>query len=907
MRPRSISPSGSVVALPSHTGFATNSSVASSLEIPSGLQPQMGMAGMDIFGSGRANFGSCLPLAASAVASTPLFKPTVMQLHPRAASAEDPSLKLQDAQVWFQGHRAPLAALVQDTVTQQFLKIKESMDQEVQRCVQVMSLKTNMCDDLLQRLEAERSRGMSSQSTLVGLRHDFDRQQAQISELVQSRLSTSAVQAQSLRERDEELSLTIENLRRDVEGIRNQNRNSLAGNVATSDQQQRVEKAYLEVRRDIEVMTADIQRNRNAQTKTEKTMAEMRKKPAEDKGLQLVEISQQLAMQQQYQQQVERVVLELRKDLQGSIDIATSGLRVQKDRADEQQKITTEQQKRIADLQGSLKIAVENVNQHWLNIVELKSIAEGNNNIGEAALTDFKRQMETAASGNQMLSASFGADLLTRVEKTEENFRRTTTLADQLQRLQREVEQRANHTQEMSKHVSAESTARIDLTQSLDAYRSAHLQTSSELRDAMMGLQERVAYMENCQLEDRGLRERTMGFMEVNLQDLMNVTQLERDARLLSASDSARRTEELDDLKRDMKVESAARVEVVQSLEAFRTAHLETSSDIRKDIEIVSETCGTLQGFMDQNIQDITQMIQVESNARVDLSGSFVAHRARSDAKSDDSLGRIEIMELEFKESQQVLSSLCDEEAMRASELAQYNHSRTELHAETELLMDKLGRLESQCEETNHRHAQAIGHHEKGLVELRKLIVEGMGAETIALRGGLENMNSSLQAAVVDLEVEQSRRAQEFSALQSEIQVLRSQLSQLEAWKGVEESNVQELRSSLVEVTKEEERINESVISIRSAVKAEVEVEKVVMAKEASQIQSGMRIMEAKLAGLETAANEDRGWRVQAVQDLEGILGEIKHITPTAASARTLPTLASALRQCKAESAAEQS
>merc|ERR1719352_1435348 len=133
------------------------------------------------------------------------------------------------------------------------------------------------------------------------------------------------------------------------------------------------------------------------------------------------------------------------------------------------------------------------------------------------------------------------------------------------------MEQPSVHHQELSKTVQFESAARVEMSQSIEAYRASHLQTAAEIRDAVSALQERVALLEAVQLEDRGLRERTMEQMERNLQDLMNVTQLERDARLQSASDSARRFEELEEVKRQLHVESATLVDLTQSLEVFRS------------------------------------------------------------------------------------------------------------------------------------------------------------------------------------------------------------------------------------------------------------------------------------------------------------------------------------------------
>lgn len=737
---------------------------------------------------------------------------------------------------------APLFQIVQDTVTQQFLRLKDAVTQEMQRCIREVATKTSMCEDLLQRLEADYG---VRQSALLGLRHDSDRQQAQITELVQSRLSASAVQDQALRDRDEEISISMENLRRDVEVMKSQYRNALAGNAASVEQQQRVEKSCLELRRDLEGIQAENQRYRNVLPKMEKAIVELRGKLTEEKDgqranqdkqvQQLSDFSTQLSTVQEHQQQVERVVLELRKDRQREAEEfqgVVAGLQILKERADDQQKTCVEQQQMILELRNAA-------------------------------------QMQDLEGRKNQLSTSFGSEIMAKVDKMEENIKQPMMLVETVQRLQRDSERSTQICQDLSQMINSESTARKELAQlvNLDAYHS-----SAQV------LQERVAAVETVQIEDQGRREGTMQQMGENLAELVNQNQIETELRAQCVREATRQAAELGELKRLLSAERASREEMVE-------AHLKMSSDIRKDH---------------------AQLLQVESEARLNFFGEFDAHRA----SSKSAFGRFDRLESELKGCQQTLEEgLLAEEAGRNSQRAESRadfqkliSTSTGLRAEMDMAIEKLRRLEAVDEDNEARQGQVTENIERRLSELHKFVRDNVGSETASLRGGLESVKSSLTTSIADSEVERGRRAQEALDLKAEIKAMQSQFSQIETMCADGEGRVENLRSYLLKDTEPAmQSLKNSVSNSLNAVARDVKQQGAAMAQETSQLQSGLRVMQERLAGLETVSTEDRGWRQQAVQDLEGILGEIKHITPTAASTRALPTLASALRLCKSE------
>jgi chromosome segregation ATPase len=779
--------------------------------------------------------------------------------------------------------------MVQNAVTQQFLKIKESMNQEVQRCVAALASKTKLCEEILQRLEGERS----ARNSIVGLRQEVDQQQSLINEMVQSRLGSTLPEF-AMREREEEMTIIVENMRQDMEVIRSQFRNTLAGNAATSDQQQRVEKTCFELRRELESATAEYQRCKNAQTKMEGSLEELKLKIGDDNvkyqeltdmnrmmsdiSQQLSDSRQQLSTQRERQQQQESDVTGLKTDLQSTTEDLRAVVSELKLRHDGFHTDHIDHKKKIEELGKSLQESRSSISE-----VRRASIEAS-----DEAISSLRKQVEdglAVKTEQQMLSASFGAELQARLADMEDNHRK----------ISKDMEQPSVHHQELSKTVQFESAARVEMSQSIEAYRASHLQTGAEIRDAVSALQERVALLEAVQLEDRGLRERTMEQMERNLQDLMNVTQLERDARLQSASDSARRFEELEEVKRQLHVESATLVDLTQSLEVFRSAHLQSSSEMRKEIETVSqnigsvsENCNTLRGFLDHYIEDLTRMMQEESAARLDFARVFDTHREEISA-------RVGTVEEQLQETQQILDGVVAEEASMETLRAEYLSTRTELKAELDLAMDKLTQLESVCEDNDGRCTRVIEMLGQDIVILKKMVSDDtLRNETASLRTSLENVSVTVKAIVQDLEVERSRRVQEVTSLVNDVQALNLQTSQLEATSIARESTMVNLRTEVVDATSEVKpevlRLKESVESLKAAIP-----------RESYQLQSGMKVMQEKLTGLETAASEDRGWRQQAVQDLEGILGEMKHVSPSVTSTRTLPTLASALRQCKAE------
>mmetsp|Transcript_18621 Transcript_18621/g.29372 ORF Transcript_18621/g.29372 Transcript_18621/m.29372 type:complete len:218 (-) Transcript_18621:35-688(-) len=216
--------------------------------------------------------------------------------------------------------------------------------------------------------------------------------------------------------------------------------------------------------------------------------------------------------------------------------------------------------------------------------------------------------------------------------------------------------------------------------------------------------------------------------------------------------------------------------------------------------------------------------------------------------------------------------------------------------------MEKIYRLENISEDIDARHSRSSEMLQRSLMELRELILEGERAargseaavlsEAAALRGSLESVSTCLATVVGDVEVERVRRMREASTLQTEMQAMRSKLQHLEVATVESENTVTELR-----------RIAEpglqSVSEDLNAVAADMDKQRALVARDTSKLQTGMDAMREKLATLESAANEDRGWRQQAVQDLEVILGDLKHITPAVACSRSMPTLATALRLSK--------
>jgi hypothetical protein len=386
----------------------------------------------------------------------------------------------------------------------------------------------------------------------------------------------------------------------------------------------------------------------------------------------------------------------------------------------------------------------------------------------------------------------------------------------------------------------------VEVTQSLDAYRTAHLQTSAELRAESATLQERVAILERVQIEDKGIRERTMEQMELSLQELMNVTALERDARLEGS-----KQEEMN---------------MSQSLEVVGQAQ----EDIRKEIDAVAENCGTVRDFVDRYVQDLTRMVQEESEARLQFSEIFDAHRS-------EACDRIERLEINLQEP-----------------FAKGLGVRTELKVQVDLAMEKISNLEAAAEEIDARHGRSSELLERSLLELRQVIMQGERADSVALREGLETVSSTLTKLAGDLEVERLSRVREASSLQSEVQAIKCQLLQVEAVTASRENTVDELRS----ITRPG---LESISKGLHTVTAHMEEQKAASVRESTVLQSGIEAMQRRITNIEASASEDKGWRQQAVQDLEGILGDLRHITPAATASRSLPTLATALRLSKAD------
>lgn len=172
---------------------------------------------------------------------------------------------------------------------------------------------------------------------------------------------------------------------------------------------------------------------------------------------------------------------------------------------------------------------------------------------------------------------SFGSlqDRLVKMEDRSEELRRTLLDLDVV---------------ELTRFVRAESQARIGISESLDAYRNAYLQTTTEIRAEVDGLAEKQARA-GISTEDRSkilALERSIG----EVRSLANARNA--NSRLENMGD-AFLSKDIQDLHARVNSESTARLDLSQSLDAYRNAYLQTTTELRAELDMALEKLARLE------------------------------------------------------------------------------------------------------------------------------------------------------------------------------------------------------------------------------------------------------------------------------------------------------------------------
>lgn len=816
---------------------------------------------------------------------------------------------------------------INDLITKQIWQFREVVTQDLQRTLQAFQAKTSMFEELVQRFDSD---SVSKASLLQGLRNDFDRQQVQISDLVQSRLTTSAVQEHAQRERDLEMSSLMEKVRKDMEMMRNQQRELKPRDIPVqSDKNQEIDQLVADLRKDFDAMKSELAKVRTAQQKMKDTglarAQELQKDTLQNAMSELSMHKEHLVSHRDHQQKLETVILDLRKELQA----AQASISEHKDEVGQYKNEAKEELNGIKDDVRMINSLVR----------DLPATAASDDLLGKTVELHIQRlshtweppQMKKQVVGLQdnMKKLMSMGDRMEQLEESqpflrslEANVKKMLSMGERMQQLEARLEEfrlafAKMNVQEVARVLHEEKKARLELADGLNSYRDAHGKTVTELRTLINSQNERLSVLEATSGDLRNVHDRSLKNLEKQFESNSRKAQEKNDAKHIAVITG--HVDEMKELKRTVEVEMDSRIKMSQAMDAYQLAHLKTCTELRKDIDEalerleavdhahsqIRDSHSDLQTDHSEHVSRITDMdLHVKETFAALHAHVEAAHQKLEDFRASGStaedLERLAaLINAESSQRDELINAL--EQQMEGALTAENQH-RVELRAELDVALEKLSFLESVAQEQRDLHESAVANLEQGVSEIRKLFTGGAVSDAFQIQGTLEALISSLQEVAADLHNERQARAEEAAAFQSGLIILQERL---ETTGDSREDHQLALRQLEGTVSELKQSISASSLNGQAVLKdAESEVRN--QAKETEGLQAALQIMRDKSSSLETSAAQDRGWRKQAVSDVKHILGDLGRVSPTATSPnRMLPTLATALRLSKTGSDAE--
>lgn len=519
------------------------------------------------------------------VVETVVREPVPAQVTVVEKVVEQQGMSMQEMQVWLQGERSRLSSAMQEIVTQQSKSLTEVLNEEVHKVIHMVNAVSNSCEERLVRLEADRS---ARATAFQGLKRDVDGLQAQISDLEQFRV-IGAKNEQAGKDR-EEVMMVLESVTND---IRNQHRSVLSGLAVQKEMQQRLGGALAEVRGDIETLASEVTNQKAA----------------------LVGMTSQkdLLVLQKDQQTIDKAIVELRRQTQQSLEVIRS-------------ECATE----VATLRQT----------HIGGLVERLSVLEGKRLDGE--VQELTRLIHTERSGRNDLAQSVEsyrashlqtlADLRSEMDTWLEKFsrmemavveergarERSLFLEQSMNEIKNSSSRRfsdieskldgtgyvAKDVQELKKLIVIEQSERSDLAESFESHRKSQAQTFSQLREEIDTALQDLRRMSSSSATKCGELEKVEG----ELRNTMTKRFSELIARLDNMENSSMMSKEIEELTRLVRAENTARVDISQTLDAYRMAHLQTSTELRADLDVALEKLSRMEST---------------SQARLDVAGGL--------------------------------------------------------------------------------------------------------------------------------------------------------------------------------------------------------------------------------------------------------------------------------------------
>jgi len=413
------------------------------------------------------NNGTTLP--AATVTTVPASSVSIPELRV-SQTPVDNGLRAQDVEALMLAERSRIFMAVQDIIGNQLRIHTEAMNQEFSRIVNMINAVSGACDERLVRMDVD----LAARATVLqGVKRDLDGHQSQIRELFHAKAQAPA----GYNEQREEIILMIDQVSKEV---RQQYRNFMTGLSAHKESHERHDQAIADMRR------------------------------------------------------------EHRNEVNASLER-------QADLRDELLAIQARAEKQIADLRGQVSQS--------LQVVRGDILAEMESFRGLGGLSD-------------RLAAAEG--------RTEELHRALLDL----------------NIGELTRLIRNEGSARLELQRDLEALRAANIQSAHEIRTDQDVLRESLQRPRVGQSEDRNLRERVLT-TERSLAEVRAIASSLKSAHIGSREPML--AKDIQDLSRQIGEESSARLQIGQSLDAYRSAYLNTTTELRAELDVALERLARLE------------------------------------------------------------------------------------------------------------------------------------------------------------------------------------------------------------------------------------------------------------------------------------------------------------------------
>jgi len=396
-----------------------------------------------------------------AISQTPATAQLQLQIVQQQQQAQrQAALQQVDSQISasLSEERPRIYSAVQEMVDKSARSCSETLNSEMSKLLSTVQTMVNAvstsCDERLVRLEVDRA---ARTTTMQAFKRDIDTLQEQFGSLSMSKSMSSDVLT---KEREE----MLRKVDASTKEVRNQYHSVIASLASQKEEQAKVDSAFVELRNDQRSLLYKLEQQSNdlqgLQSRAEKTMS----------------------------------------DLQVKVNLRLQGFLTEMEAVRNSGNVP----ERVVRLEGKTEELYQAFLDH--DIAEVRRVVNAGSQQTDQRMSELRTQLraelDAMSEKSEKLSRSIGGGMsaedrskILTVERSVVELRNMVNAKNTSSRSTADA-LISKDIQDLHGRVSAESTARLDLSQSLDAYRNAYLQTTTELRQELDVALEKVTRLE---------------------------------------------------------------------------------------------------------------------------------------------------------------------------------------------------------------------------------------------------------------------------------------------------------------------------------------------------------------------------------------------------------------------------